>query len=102
MNYTERSIKTARGLAEAAIRMDISEIPQFVSKQIAAFRIGIDMDCLEGRQEMSAMISTASTLLLNYDLNAGSYLFGEKEIERSRAARKEIAKEATAMREAGI
>ena len=102
MRHTERSIEAGRKMAEASIRLQIEEIPSFIAREIAAFRLAIDMNDIEERQEMSAMISIASTLLLNYDINSGQYLFGEKEIEKSRAARKEIAKAATAMREAGI
>ena len=102
MKHTERSIETGRKMAEAAIRLQKEDIPSFIAREIAAFRLAIDMDDIEERQEMSAMLSIASALLLNYDINSGQYLFGEKEIEKSRAARKEIAKEAEAMRESGI
>ena len=102
MKHTERSIETGRKMAESAIRLQIEEIPSFIAREIAAFRLALDMNDIEERQEMSAMISIASTLLLNYDINSGQYLFGEKEIEKSRTARSEIAKAATAMREAGI
>ena len=102
MKHTERSIEAGRKMAETAIRLQIEEIPSFIAREIAAFRLSIDMENIEERQEMSAMLSIASTLLLNYDINSGQYLFGEKEIEKSRTARSEIAKEAAAMREAGI
>jgi hypothetical protein len=102
MKHTERSIEAGRKMAEAAIRLQIEEIPSFIAREITTFRLSIDMENIEERQEMSAMLSIASTLLLNYDINSGQYLFGEKEIEKSRTARSEIAKEAAAMREAGI
>ena len=102
MKHTERSIEAGRKMAEAAIRLHIEEIPSFIARAIAAFRLAIDMENIEERQEMSAMLSIASTILLNYEINSGQYLFGEKEIEKSRTARSEIAKEAAAMREAGI
>jgi len=102
MKHTERSIEAGRKMAEAAIRLQIEEIPSFIARAIAAFRLAIDMENIEERQEMSAMLSIASTILLNYEINSGQYLFGEKEIEKSRTARSEIAKEAAAMREAGI
>ena len=102
MKHTERSIGAGRKMAEAAIRLQIEEIPSFIAREIAVFRLSIDMDNIEERQEMSAMLSIASAILLNYDINSGQYLFGEKEIEKSQAARSEIAKAATAMREEGI
>ena len=102
MKRTERSIEAGRKMAEAAIRLQIEDIPSFIAREIAAFRLSIDMDNIEERQEMSAMLSIAGAILLNYDINSGQYLFGEKEIEKSQAARSEIAKAATAMREAGI
>ena len=102
MKHTERSIEAGRKMAEAAIRLQKEDIPSFIAREIAAFRLAIDMNDIEERQEMAAMLSIASALLLNYDINSGQYLFGEKEIEKSRAARKEIAKAATAMRESGI
>ena len=102
MKHTERSIEAGRKMAEAAIRLQIEEIPSFIAREITTFRLSIDMENIEERQEMSAMLSIASTLLLNLDINSGQYLFGEKEIEKSRTARSEIAKEAAAMREAGI
>ena len=102
MKHTERSIEAGRKMAEAAIRLQIEDIPSFIAREIAAFRLSIDMDNIEERQEMSAMLSIAGAILLNYDINSGQYLFGEKEIEKSQAARSEIAKAATAMREAGI
>ena len=102
MKHTERSIGAGRKMAEAAIRLQIEEIPSFIAREIAVFRLSIDMDNIEERQEMSAMLSIASAILLNYDINSGQYLFGEKEIEKSQAARSEIAKEAIAMRESGI
>ena len=102
MKHTERSIEAGRKMAEAAIRLRIEDIPSFIAREIAAFMLSIDMDNIEERQEMSAMLSIASAILLNYDINSGQYLFGEKEIEKSQAARSEIAKEATAMREAGL
>ncbi len=102
MKHTERSIEAGRKMAEAAIRLQIEDIPYFIAKEIAAFRLAIDMENIEERQEMSAMLSIASTILLNYNINSGQYLFGEKEIEKSQAARSEIAKAASAMREAGI
>ena len=102
MKHTERSIEAGRNMAEAAIRLQKEDIPSFIAREIAAFRLAIDMNDIEERQEMAAMLSIASALLLNYDINSGQYLFGEKEIEKSQAARSEIAKAATAMREAGI
>ena len=102
MKHTERSIEAGRNMAEAAIRLQKEDIPSFIAREIAAFRLALDMNDIEERQEMSAMLSIASSLLLNYDINCGQYLFGEKEIEKSRAARSEIAKAATAMREEGI
>ncbi len=102
MKHTERSIETGRNMAEATIRLQKEDIPSFIAREIAAFRLSIDMNDIEERQEMSAMLSIASAILLNYDINSGQYLFGEKEIEKSQAARSEIAKAATAMREEGI
>jgi len=92
MDLTSEDYILGHKIASTTITLDSSEIDFYIQNSIKNFTDKLNMSNLEDRRKAYSFLRHISTLLMNYDLNGGIYLLGEKEINKAHLGAKTIIK----------
>ena len=102
MNLTIEDFKLGRDLVEECLKLEDDKIVDHIQESIKCFSNTLDISKLDDRNKLFEFLHHLSTLFLNFDINAGLYLLGEKEVKKAVIGRGTISGIIKGFREAGF
>ena len=79
MNLTQEEFSLARKIVEDCLKNDDDKIDSYIKDSLKPFVEKLDKYKLDDRNKIFSFLNHQSILFINFNMNSGIYLLGEKE-----------------------